>query len=262
MTTRSRDGRETWRRLLEWDKDSGAAERLAGQVLRFEGFREIDPSHPLGGRDGLKDVVCERAGKQWIGAVYFPRGQQSIKDITDKLAADAAGVAANDAFGIAFVTNQELRLAERATLAEACAPAALELYHLERIASILDSPQSYGVRLEFLDIDMTKEEQLAFIAARDVVIADMHETVKTLWAHVSSSDANKEKRAKGMPWVYPQDLGRTFAFSTLSGPRPHECKNCHLVFMVDDSFTPMASLYGSMVVVTCPGCGRTERLSR
>jgi len=30
------------------------------------------------------------------------------------------------------------------------------------MASILDSPQCYGIRLEFLDIEMTKEEQLAF----------------------------------------------------------------------------------------------------
>lgn len=51
---RRTDGRETWHRLLEWDKGQTPAERLAAIILNSEGFRNIDPSHPLGGRDGLK----------------------------------------------------------------------------------------------------------------------------------------------------------------------------------------------------------------
>ncbi len=43
----------------------------------------------------------------------------------------------------------------------------VDLFHLERIVSILDAPTSYGIRLEFLDIEMSKEEQIAFIADRD-----------------------------------------------------------------------------------------------
>lgn len=45
-----------------------------------------------------------------------------------------------------------------------------DLFHLERVASILDSPPCYGIRLEFLDLEMTKAEQLAFIASRDVAL--------------------------------------------------------------------------------------------
>lgn len=49
---RRNDGRETWFRLLEWDKGQTSAERLAAIILTNEGFRNIDPSHPLG-IDGL-----------------------------------------------------------------------------------------------------------------------------------------------------------------------------------------------------------------
>ena len=42
----------------------------------------IDPSHPLGGKDGLKDMTLSFEGKRWIGAVYFPRGQQTFTVIT------------------------------------------------------------------------------------------------------------------------------------------------------------------------------------
>ena len=92
---RSKDGRETWRRLLEWDKGQAPSERLAGHILRIEQFQSIDPSHPLGGRDGLKDIVSERGGEKWIGAAYFPRGQQSFTAISTKLADDLKGVIKN-----------------------------------------------------------------------------------------------------------------------------------------------------------------------
>ena len=50
---RRMEGTETWHRLLEWDLGSVASERLAGIILAHEGFRDIDPSHPMGGKDGL-----------------------------------------------------------------------------------------------------------------------------------------------------------------------------------------------------------------
>ena len=35
----------------------------------------------------------------------------------------------------------------------------VRIYHLERIANILNTPKMYGIRLEYLEIEMTKEEQ-------------------------------------------------------------------------------------------------------
>jgi len=54
---RRMEGRETYHRLLEWDKGQAASERLAALILSSEGFDGIDPSHSLGGKDGGKDIV-------------------------------------------------------------------------------------------------------------------------------------------------------------------------------------------------------------
>ena len=51
------EGRETFNRLLNWDRGQAPSERLAAIILSKEGFKGVDPSHPLGGKDGLKDMV-------------------------------------------------------------------------------------------------------------------------------------------------------------------------------------------------------------
>lgn len=263
MSIRSRDGRETWRRLLAWDRGQAAAERLAGHVLRIDGFSAIDPSHPLGGPDGLKDIVCTRDGRKWIGAAYFPRGQQTFTEISKKLATDLEGIAANAVDCLAFVTNQELTLSQRDELGDKATPNNVEIFHLERVASILDSPQCYGIRLEFLDIEMSKEEQLAFLAQRDIVLADMKGTVDALLKIVSSERGAKTKSASDIPTVRPRGLGfGTYSMTSLFSPKPHECKSCGAVFLVDQSGALTAAFaIHDMMVITCPYCGRSERFN-
>lgn len=161
---RRAEGRETFYRLLEWDKGQAASERLAALILEQEGFRDIDPSHPLGGKDGGKDMLCEFNNFKWIGAAYFPRGQQSFDEIKKKYRHDLEGVYRNEAKGIAFITNQELSLMERKILEEMDKTVDVRIYHLERIANILNTPKMYGIRLEYLEIEMTKEEQLSYFS--------------------------------------------------------------------------------------------------
>ncbi len=74
------------------------------------------------------------------------------------------GVYRNGAKGIAFITNQELSLMERKTLEETDEALDVRIYHLERIANILNMLKMYGIRLEYLEIEMTKEEQLAYFS--------------------------------------------------------------------------------------------------
>jgi hypothetical protein len=144
---------ETWHRLREWTYGSAPSERLAAQVLHHEGFEAIDPSHPLGGKDGGKDARCMCAGEPWIMAVYFPRGEKDYQEIKTKFLLDAEKVKQQDATGIAFVTNQELRLSERKELEDSANPLKVELFHLERVAGILDRPEMESVRRQFLTID-------------------------------------------------------------------------------------------------------------
>ena len=127
-----------------------------------EGYEDLDPSHPLGGPDGGKDAICQRLGAKWIMAVYFPRGEQDLTKTRAKFKADLNGVFNNDAVGIAFVTNQELTLAERREMAASAAPAKVELYHLERITNILDKPEMAQVRRQFLKIESDGLSQAAY----------------------------------------------------------------------------------------------------
>lgn len=145
---------ETWHLLLEWTLGQAPSERMAALLLDEEGFESIDPSHPLGGKDGGADALIQKNGEPWVMAVNFPRGQRSIKDITDKLTSDVEKAKSKEPkpVGVAFVTNQELRLAEREELGKVGGDTKVELYHLERITTILDRPHMAGVREQFLGI--------------------------------------------------------------------------------------------------------------
>jgi hypothetical protein len=144
---------ETWHRLREWTKGQTPSERLAAQILIYEGFSDLDPSHPLGGKDGGKDAVANKDETRFVMAVYFPRGQQTVHAIKAKFQGDLDGAKRNSADGIAFVTNQELTLSEREQIKTLAAPTIVELYHLERVTTILDTPEMAKVREQYLDIE-------------------------------------------------------------------------------------------------------------
>jgi len=155
---------ETWHRLSNWTNGQAPSERLAVQVLYQSGYKAIDPSHPLGGPDGTKDAVMQRDGEKWIMAAYFPRGQQAFSVVKAKLEADYLGVGKHAAHGLAFITNQEISIGERRILSETVS-GALDLYHLERVVSILDMPMMASVRTQFLQIDPTDSRSPVIVTA-------------------------------------------------------------------------------------------------
>jgi hypothetical protein len=133
---------------------------LAAQILLSEDFSGLDPSHPLGGPDGGKDALARKGDQRWLMAVYFPRGQKNFQTIKQKFLDDLTGVASNNADAMAFVTNQELTLGQREALKTAAGSVPVELYHLERITTILDNPTMIDVRKQFLGIDFSDTEVL------------------------------------------------------------------------------------------------------
>ena len=172
-----------YRELLNWDRGQADSERLALQLLHREEYEALDPIHPLGGQDGTKDIICFKNGIRWIGAAYFPNGQQCFSKIFKKFQDDTQGVEKNAAQGIAFITNQELTEGEREQLREYAhnhAISYVDIFHLERIGALLNTPQCYGIRLEFLDVGMTKEEQVAFIDSVNQQYAELHAVVTSL----------------------------------------------------------------------------------
>jgi hypothetical protein len=249
-------GRETWNRLREWDKGQSESERLAARLLPNEGFCAVDPSHPLGGRDGGKDVACKRDGKSWIVAAYFPRGQQLDSAIRTKFGEDAKKVSHLKADGIVFFTNQELPLSLRAELEDSVAPLACDIYHLERIASCLDTPKGYGLRLEFLSMQMTKEEQVSYFNDRDKILLEIKSDVALL--------VEKKKPASGISTVYvdSHQYDRLYHSSAFGESRLIECRKCGEVFRASriglSTSTLSVGFPQDIETVTCPECGKVQ----
>ena len=124
---------------------------MAAHVLAVSGYASVDPTHPLGGPDGGKDAAVRRDGQPWIMAAYFPRGEVTPAAVRAKYLHDYEGVAAMGALGMAFVTNQEMPAALRRELTEAVT-GDVELFHLERLAHILDLPANSELRRKYLYI--------------------------------------------------------------------------------------------------------------
>jgi len=135
---------------------------MCAALLHLEGYGDIDPQHPLGGPDGLKDVLCKKNGKKWVAAAFFPATLPRFREVKDKFIHDLTGVAKNSADAMAFFVNQHLTIGEREELRSQSPNPEVEIYHLERIRDLLDSPKGCGIRLEYLRIPMTEEEQWAF----------------------------------------------------------------------------------------------------
>lgn len=177
------NGLATETAIRDWRYGQTQAERLVAAILHLEGFEDIDPQHPLGGPDGLKDVLCRREKLLWVAAAFFPSTSQRFSEITDKFVHDFAGVNSNHAQGFVFMVNQPLTVSERQQLIQLTNGARTELYHLERIRSILDSPKGCGIRLEYLRIPMTEEEQWSFWSSMN------QDVVRRLLDHEARYDA-------------------------------------------------------------------------
>ncbi|WP_163703822.1 hypothetical protein [Mycobacterium kubicae] len=96
--------------------------------------------------------MCERDGETWVMAAYFPLGQKTPATIKKKLLQDMKGAKAKGGVGIAFVTNQEITLAEREQWEQLDPDLKVHLFHLLKVTQILNEPQYARTREEFLDI--------------------------------------------------------------------------------------------------------------
>jgi len=160
--------KDTELKLSFWRDGSTKAERLAAAALRLSGYEEIDPQSPLGGPDGKKDILCCRGGLTWVGAVYFPNGPTRFATIKKKFKSDLDGMPRKPE-GFVFVTNQSLTPSQRTTFTAIAKAKGKEcdILHLQRLQNLLDSVPGYGVRIQYLGIRMTIEEQLSWAVDSD-----------------------------------------------------------------------------------------------
>lgn len=272
-------GRDAYKLIREWDDTSAASERFSSQILISEGYTELNPSHPLGGPDGKKDAVCQKDGKKFIMACYFPNGQKSFKETLDKYKNDYLGVKNNQVNGIAFITNQELSLGERQELETIALNdnKLADIYHLERISTIVNIPSNYGIRLEFLRIEMTAEEQLSALAQKD---AKIHELMNYIM-QIKTKDEGQTNHAHTGTLMLSETLRYIDNYSVYrngaSAEPIHKCSYCkygvkiasriHSPFAgyvsigINDMY--LSALYGqtkSIEVITCPKCGNVDKL--
>jgi len=197
----------TFQILLHWDKGQAASERLSSKILDLEGYENIDPQCPLGGPDGTKDILCYKDGVSYVAGCYFPIGQNSFNDIKKKFDDDFVGVSKNKADGLVFITNQKISPSERNKLTDGKGKSIV--YHSERVISILDSPRGYGVRLEYLNIELSKEEQISYLNAQVDLkkqsdqISEMLEELKKVTVfvegYISKRDMHQSKLFSVLP---------------------------------------------------------------
>ncbi len=212
---------DTELKLKFWRGGQATSERLAAAVLHLEGFSSVDPQCPLGGPDGLKDVLCEKNDWRYTAAAFFPTTEQTFSAISAKFRHDLAGVRTNGVDGIVFITNQPLTPGGRETLVVAAAAEGHKaiIYHLERLRALLDSPIGYGVRLEFLQVPLSLEEQLSFFSNRDASVTD------ALRQHTAAVIAAFDRRFDALEGLgnvslsYPRPTG-VQALQTLAAGRP------------------------------------------
>jgi len=175
-------------KLKHWENGQTQAERLAADILCLDGFTSVDPQCPLGGPDGIKDALCEKNGWLYVGAAYFPHGDKEHKDIKNKFLGDLAGVKKNKAQGLVFVTNQSLTPSQRTELITIAAKENSKaiVIHFERMRVLLNTPAGYGLRLHYLDIAMSIEEQLSFFSQWNSSFANvMAENTKAIIGEIS-----------------------------------------------------------------------------
>lgn len=158
--------------LKLWRYGQTQAERLCADLLTLQDFSDVDPQAPLGGGDGKKDILCSKNGIRYVGAAYFPTTEKLFSDVQRKFLDDLKGVKTNGCGGFIFLTNQHLTIGEREALLKAAESSTrdCQIFHFERIRTLLDQPAGYGIRLQYLRIPLTPEEQFAYFAnSRDGV---------------------------------------------------------------------------------------------
>jgi len=239
---------DTELKLLHWRDGQTKAERLCADILLLESFSGVDPQCPLGGPDGIKDVICEKNNWKYIGAAYFPVSEKQFKEIKKKFEGDLLGVEKNKVDGIIFLTNQKLSPGEREKLikiADKCSAKAL-IYHRERIRVLLDNPQGFAHRLEYLGIDMSKEEQLSFFSQWNNIFS---QKLQEQSEYIITSLSKKMENIVSNNSDVLEDMGSMImatmsTVSNISAPQQHSQKSN---FFIPEGYYATKNLTSSML---------------
>ncbi len=162
------------------------SERLSAKVIAHEGYTKIDPIHPTGGPDGGADATCVApSGDPAIMAVYFPVEPVTAASVESKVKGDLKSARENgrDFKVMAFVTNQKLTQSEREAVRALGGDTEIDLFHLERVAHILDLPEMKSVRERFLSVASEAEPLLVSVEpVGSAIVVDEFDVVRDVLA--------------------------------------------------------------------------------
>lgn len=153
--------------LINWGRGHPDSAYLACGILKLEGATEVRPVHPQGGPDGQVDIFCTYQGVKCVAAVHFPNASTTVgySKIKKKFIDDLAGVQNNGCNGFLFITNAPISKAEHDELeaiGSAAACAITVIFSLERLVATFTDPRSWVLRRDYLDIDTTMADMLAY----------------------------------------------------------------------------------------------------
>lgn len=162
-------------RLRHWlNSDQPSRERLCIAILALDrSFSDIKPRRPNGGPDGSRDIECYRGPDLCYGAVGFlndvsdsPKDKRDIKKkFSDDLNAALEENKKLKAF--VFFTNVDLTPGEIDKLKQwaiSKGVSFVEIYWRERIRLVLDTPDGFAFRYQFLSIKLSDAEQSSFFS--------------------------------------------------------------------------------------------------
>lgn len=167
---------ETDERLKSYlDTNQMHREQLCLAVLALDKrFTDVKPRHPRGGPDGGRDIEARFRGEELTyGAVGFLNQAADVeekkKTIRAKFGDDLKSACEADPKPSAFVffTNVNLTIGEKTEFvnqAQAKGFTFCDILDRERVRIVLDSPDGFAVRFQFLNIAMSEAEQASFFA--------------------------------------------------------------------------------------------------
>lgn len=150
-------------------------EQLCRAVLATDKrFSDVRPRHPRGGPDGGRDVEAVFRGDQLAyGAVGFVnQANDSVEQkrgIQTKYSSDLKNAvnAQEQPDAFVFFTNVNLTIGEKDSLVAEAKKAGLkhcEIVDRERLRIVLDSPDGFSIRFQYLNIPLSEAEQASFFA--------------------------------------------------------------------------------------------------
>jgi hypothetical protein len=137
-------------------------------------YTREQPRRPKGGPDGGRDIEAIYQGAILVwGAVGFRNGggadDPARQEIEEKFKSDLDRAVAENASlaGFVFFTNVDLtptRIANLKTYAQEKNIKIIDIFDMERLRHVLDSPEGLIARVQYLDIPMSATEQAALVS--------------------------------------------------------------------------------------------------